>query len=175
MKKYLGSTITAFAAVVMPLFVCSPISFAVSMLCAEISGATVFLACGCAACSLICGIWLHGICDQLYSWGTFTCDGVRITNGFTRGSTIEYDKCKSCGIAFYVHSGLHTKAGTKIWFIYLSCDYFDESYRSTMNLWKPSPTRIKVQFSKELYDYLLIVLPPKQSKMLARDYRRYFG
>ncbi len=175
MRKYLGSLLTAYAAVIAPLFVCGPVVFAISALCSQISVETVFLACGCIACALVWGLYIKKISNQLYSWGHFTNHDVRIITGVSRRSTIVYEKCKSCGIGFYTHGVLNSKVGTKIYFIFLSYDRFDESYRSNINLWLPSQSQIKVQFSQKLFNYLLAVLPPKQSQMLSRDYRKYLG
>lgn len=175
MRKYLGSRITAFAAIVAPLFLCCPLLFGICALSAEISGATVFLFFGGIACAFVWGLYIKSIRNQLYSWGYFTNNCVQIATCFSQSTSLVYDKCKGCGIGFYTHGVLNSKVGTKIYFIYLSYDFFDERFRSRINLWKPSQTRIKVQFSKKLYDYLLVVLPSKQSQMLIRDYIKYFG
>lgn len=175
MRKYLGSRITAFAAIVAPLFLCCPLLLGVRALCTEINGATVFLAVGGIACAFVWGLYIKNIRNQLYSWGFFTSDGVQIMTCFSKSTTIVYEKCKGCGIGFYTHGILNSKVGTKIYFIYLSYDMFDEYFRPNINLWKPSRTQIKVQFSKKLYDYLLVVLPKRQSQMLFRDYKKYFG
>lgn len=175
MRKYLGSKITAFAAIVAPLFLCCPLLFGICALCTEISGATVCLLCGGIACAFVWGLYIKNIRNQLYSWGYFSSNSVQITTCFSQSISIEYEKCKGCGIGFYTHGVLNSKVGTNIYFIYLSYDIFDEYFRSNINLWKPSKTQIKVQFSKKLYDYLLVVLPRKQSQMLSRDYIKYFG
>lgn len=175
MWKYLGSKFTAYAAVMVPLFILAPIPFGLSVLCSEISGATLFIALGCAACTVIWGIYAWRIRNQLYSWGCFQRDGIRVKTLFSKDSTIMYEKCKGCGIGFYVHGVLNSNAGTKVRFIFFSYDAFDESYRSHMNLWKPSETRIKVAFSKKLYNYLIDVLPARQSLSLRRDYQKYLG
>lgn len=175
MRKYLGSKMTAFAAIVLPLFLFCPLLLGACALSAEISGATMFLLIGGIACAFVWGLYAKNIGNQLYSWGFFTNDGVKIMVGFSKSITMIYENCKGCGIGFYTHGILNSKVGTKIYFIYLSYDMFDEYYRSNINLWKPSQTRIKVQFNKKLYDYLLVVLPRKQSQMLSRDYSKYFG
>ncbi|MBO5797899.1 MAG: hypothetical protein J6R77_06095 [Clostridia bacterium] len=173
MKKYLGSKLTAFGAFVAPLFLCAPLVFGIIVLCTEISGATIFLAFLGIGCSLVWGVYVKNKGAQLYSWGRFQSNGVEIISGFSKRNTMIYEKCKGCGIGFYTHGLLNSKAGTKIYFIYLSYDAFDESFRSNINLWEPFQGRIKVQFSKKLYEYLLSVLPKKQSQMLCRDYERY--
>lgn len=174
MRKYLGSRISAFAAIIAPLFLFGPLLFGISALCAEISVATLCLAAGGMACAVVWGFYIKSIWQQLYSWGHFTSDGVQIMTPFSKGTTIVYEKCKGCGIGFYTHGILNSKVGTKIYFIYLSYDVFDERFRADINLWKPSKTRIKAQFDPQLYNYLRTVLPERQSRMLFRDYERYF-
>jgi len=174
MRKYLGSKITAFAAIVAPLFVCCPLLFGIFALRAEISGATAFLFCGGLACTFVWSLYIKNSWNQLYSWGYFMGEAVRIKTFFSPNISLSYEKCKGCGIGFYTHGILNSKLGSKVYFIYLSYDALDEHYRTNMNLWKPSKTRIKVRFSKKLYDYLLLTMPKKQSQMLARDYIKYF-
>lgn len=174
MRKYLGSKVTAFAAIIVPLFICCPLPLGLFVLFTEMSGATVFIAIGAILCSSVWGLYIKDIWNQLYSWGIFTSNGVRIITWFHKSTTVVYEKCKGCGIGFYTHGLLNSTVGTKIYFIYLSYDVFDEHFRSNINLWKPSKTQVKVQFSKNLYDYLLINLPKKQSQMLIKDYKKYF-
>lgn len=174
MRKYLGSKITAFAAIVALLFLFCPLLLGVCTLRAEISGSTVFLMFGGIACAFVWGLYVKNIRNQLYSWGYFTSDSVQIMTCFSKRTTMVYERCKGCGIGFYTHGILNSKAGTKIYFLYLSYDVFDERFRENINLWKPSQSRIKVQFDAELFDYLLAVLPKKQSQMLLRDYKKYF-
>ena len=88
---------------------------------------------------------------------------------------IEYKKCRGCGIGYYIHGVLNSNAGTKIFYIFFSYDAFNELYRTNINLWKPSKAQVKVEFSKKLYDYLINVLPKKQSAMLSRDYEKYIA
>ena len=108
------------------------------------------------------------------AWGIFSNNGVKIRTLFSKNNWMMYENCHSCGIGFYTHGILNSKTGSKVYFIFLSSDVFEESYRQKINLWKPSQTRIKVQFDKKLYDYLLAVLPKKQAKMLLGDYQKYF-
>jgi hypothetical protein len=175
MKKYLGSKLTIFAAIVAPVFVCVPLLLGVYAMCAEVSVATVFLMVGGVACAFIWGIYIKSIGNQLYSWGYFTSEGVRIKTCFSKKTIMVYEKCSGCGIGLYTHGILNSKVGTRMYFIYLSYDKFDERFREDINLWKTSQTRIKVQFDSKLYDYLLTVLPKKQLRMLMRDYEKYFG
>lgn len=173
MRKYLGSKITAYAAIVSPLFVFGPPLFGFSMLSAGISGPAVLLAIAGIACAILWGKYIMDIRNQLYSWGDFQSEGVEIRTAFSKSITMLYKKCKGCGIGFYTHGILNSKAGTRVYFIFLSYEAFDDSFRADINLWRPSQTRIKVEFNKKLYDYLLTVLPRAQALMLRLDYERY--
>jgi len=175
MKKYLGSYMTAYAAIVLPIFCFLPLIFAFSMLSIEINFPTVVLSLMCASCTLIWGIYGFREKNQLYSWAFFKKDRVEVNCLFSKNNTILYEECNSSGIGYYTHGVLNSKAGTKIFFIFLSYNRFDESFRKNINLWKPSKTQIKVQFNKKLYTYLLSVLPKKQARMLLRDYEKYFA
>ena len=173
MKKYLGSEITVFAAIIIPIFLCFPPAFGFFAMCSKISVATVFLTLGGVGCSVIWGLYTKKYINQLYSWGIFQKKAVKVITLFSKNSIILYDKCKSCGIGFYTHGVFNSQIGTKVFFIFLSYDVFNEKFRSKINLWKPTETRIKVKFSKRLYEYLLTVLPRKQSLMLQNDYKKY--
>lgn len=173
MKKYLGSPITVFAAILAPLFIFLPLLFGIYALCTNISVATIILALGSVCCSVLWMLYLKEICIQLYSWGHFRSGNVLVQTALKKATTIQYARCAGCGIGYYTHGFLNYRIGIKIYFIFLSYDEFDEQYRSKINLWKPTKTRIKVRFSKELYDYLISILPSKQAKKLARDYKKY--
>ena len=175
MLKYLGSKITAFSAVIAPIFICFPLLFGINALCIEISIATVVLFLGCVLCTIVWGMLIKSTAIQLYSWGRFTSDSVQVVTGFKQSGTIMYNRCCGCGIGYYTHGILNSQCGTKIYFIFLSYDKFDECFRSKINLWKPSSTQIKVEFSEKLYAYLLTVLPKAQSQMLIKDYKKYFS
>ena len=174
MRKYLGSTITAYAAFVAPLIGLGlPLILGILALSSEVSGVSFLLAAGCMAGMIVYGLYIKSISNQLYSWGDFSTDGVKIRTLFSKNTILMYEKCNSCGIGFYTHGILNSKTGSKVYFIFLSYDVFKESFRQNMNLWKPSQTQIKIQFDKKLYDYLLTVLPKKQKKMLSQDYTKF--
>ena len=69
MKKYLGSVMTAFAAIISPCFIVGPVVFGVFILTAEISVATAFLFVMCLSCSILWSYYLWKEKNQLYSWG----------------------------------------------------------------------------------------------------------
>ncbi len=173
MKKYLGSTMTVFAAVVAPLFVVLSLLFAgIILFTAEISGATVFLCCMGCGCSAIWLVFIKKEVLQLYAWGIFEKTCVRIHSPFISEIVLDYDKCKDVGIGCYTHGVLNSRIVSKIYFIYLSYDCFDEKYREKINLWKPNSQRIKVQLNKDLLEYLLSCLPKNQAKMLEYSYQK---
>lgn len=173
MRRYLGSKITAFAAVLTIIFVTGPLVFAIAALLSQISKATILIALGCMACSVLWGCYLYQNSTQLYAFGKFQKDGVYVKKPFAPPSIFPYSKCKSVGIGYYVHGVLNSRVGTKVYFIYFSKDRFDEQYREHMNLWKPSAKHIKVAFDRKLYDYLRSVLPPEHVRRLQQDYQKY--
>ena len=173
MKKYLGSKITAFAAVVSPLFILGAAVFGASILLLEINAINLLFACMCLACAVIWSIYIKSVANQIYSWGVFGKESVTIKTFFQKQEIINYSDCAACGIAVYTHGVLNSSVGTKQYFIFLSRDAFDERFRTRINLWRPSKTRIKVQFSKKLYDYLLTVLPEFQAASIKRDYQKF--
>lgn len=176
MKKYLGSSITAYCAVALMILSACSIGFGIFAVSCEKSIATFFLLAMCLFCC-ICGIRYLWICRfQLLSWGNFRDKAVSVHTLFQKEFLLDYKKCRSCGIGMYRHAFMNsqnTMLGSNVYFIFMSLDCFPEKYRTQINLWKPSQQQIKVQFSKKLYDYLLEVLPPKQSVMLRRDYEKY--
>lgn len=173
MKKYLGSKTTAYAAVMVPIFICFPVVFAIMALMSAINGATAVICALCTLCSTVLVIYAKQFMQILYSWGLFDENGVSITTAFSRSYSIEYSKCKSCGIGYYVHGILNSGVGTKQYFIYLSYDKFDESFRTKMNFWKPTSSQLKVGFDPELFSFLIEVLPYKLANCLLEDYRKY--
>lgn len=175
MKKYLGASIGAFAAIVMPLLGCLALLLGIGVISSGVDAARVFVFIGCVLAVFVECLWVKEIANQIYSWGQFSDDHVLVKTLFAKSCSIAYAKCFGCGIGYYTHGILNSQGGTKIYYIFLSYDKFDEQYRSKINLWRPTKTRIKVGFSKELYEYLAAVLPKAQAQMLIQDYKKYFG
>ena len=176
MRKYLGSIMSVYAAVLSPCFIIFPIVFATAALHEQISVATVFLSAMCILCSFLWGYFVWKKRSILYAWGTFQQDVVYVKVLFNKTFPLFYNKCNSCGIAYYRHSLLNvqkTALGSNFYYIFLSIDLFDEKYRNQINLWAPSNKRIKVKYSKDLYDHLLSWLPSKQANMLKKDYEKF--
>ena len=173
MKKYLGSTIDAFVAVVTILFIGVPLPFAIGSFSSGFDAARVIILVGCILCVIIWVAYLKEISVQLYGWGCFFDYGVQIKSLFKKTYLIEYAKCFSCGIGFYTHGYLNTQMGTRVYYIFLSYEKFDEKYRTRINLWRITKSQIKIKFSKELYDFLIAVLPKPQRQMLIEDYKKY--
>lgn len=174
MKKYLGSPIDAYVAFIIPLIICFPVPFAVSTFSSGIDTVRVLLLLGCVLCVAIWCVYLRKIVIQIYAWGHFDNNSVRVTALFTKPFSIVYAKCFGCGIGYYTHGILNSQIGSKIYYIFLSYDRFDEQYRERINLWIPTRTQIKVKFRRDLYDFLIAVLPKTQARMLERDYKQYF-
>ena len=140
-----------------------------------LAGAVLLLAIGCVACSLTWLLSLKKIANQLYSWVVFQKEEVLVKCLFSKDNVLPYSKFNGCGIGFYTHGILNSNVGSRIYFIFFSCEAFDEAYRSNIHLWKPSRTKIKVGFSQKLYHYLIEILPPKQVRMLQKDYKKYIA
>lgn len=182
MKKYLGSIMTAYAAILIPLFGIGALIFGIvagmSAFRKGQTGAGAFLLVLGISCFLLSIRSLRKERSQLYSWGVFGEKGVLVKTLFKTASTLEYSKCRSCGIAMYRHAFMNSQnspLGTDMYFIFLSLLPFSEKYRAQINLWRPTPEQIKVRFSEKLYTYLLLVLPAKQNKMLMNDYEYYIA
>ena len=174
MKTYLGSKMTKFCAIILPLYVVVPILFAVSLMTPPIDTPRFVLIITCLIGSIFVSIFIYKNAIQLYSWGTFDEKGIQIKTLFSKKPiVIEYTKCKSIGIGLYVHGVMGSSLGSKVKYIFFSYQPFNEEYRLNINLWKPSPTRIKIEFNKKLYDYLLTVLPGEQATCLKNDYEKY--
>ena len=173
MKKYLGSSIDAYAAIIAPLAIFLPLLFGMNSLRTGVDAARIIILTGCILCATIWGVYLKQIHIQLYTWGRFSDKSVQVKPFFAKPYFIEYTKCFGCGIGYYTHGFLNPQVGIRIYYIFLSYDEFDEQYRTTINLWRPTKTRIKVKFSKELYDFLLAVLPRTQARALKQDYKKY--
>lgn len=173
MRRYLGSRITAFAAIVCPLFIIAPLCFTVIILLSEISEATLFLSALFCSCTVIWFVYVKKEALQLYAWGLFGKNDVQVCCFFKDSFVLDYARCTSVGIEYYQHNVIHTNIDSKVFFIYLSYDFYETKYRGKINLWKPSTRRIKAQFDNKLYEYLISVLPQKQAKMLQQDYKKY--
>lgn len=135
-----------------------------------------FLTIMCAAASLVYAKYTYDNSRQLYSWGNFGLNSVTVYALFCKKAVLSYEKCRGCGIGFYRHAfmnNVNSIAGTNVFYIFLSFDPFAERYRAQINRWLPSDTRIKVPFSKPLYDFLTGTLPKEQAAMLEHDYYQY--
>lgn len=175
MKKYLGSKITMFAAVVHIIFIIASIVFTVLVLTSEFSMATIFLSLFFISCALICIINVWKICDQLYTVGTFYSERIDIKPLIHKKYSIKYKDLSSIGIGYYYHGFQNQNLGIKMCFIFFSQEKFDEQYRDRINLWKPSLQQVKVEFDIDLYNYLIQILPQKQALALETDFRKYFS
>lgn len=174
MKKYLGGVMGAYCAVMSFIAIVVSIIFAIVILLSGIDAGRIFLALLCVSCIIIWCLIIRKYAIQFYGWGVFNEKGIQIKTLFSRKPIeIEYAKCKSIGIGLYVHGVMNSDVGSKVKYIFFSYEPFNEEFRLNINQWQPAPTRIKVEFSKKLYDYLLTVLPEEQADCLKSDYEKY--
>ena len=111
--------------------------------------------------------------DIFYSWGYFGEKGILIKSPFAKRKFLEYEKLKSCGLTFFLYNTLSGNVCPTVVFIYFSYDYSCPGYIGANSAWKTKAPHTKVEFNKELYDYLMSVLPKKQARMLSSDYNHY--
>ncbi len=173
MKKYLGSMIGVYCGFAAVFLIVLGIVGGIFALSVGITVHTVILAVLFFSCTIIWFYYLWTVRNQFFSFGVFNEQSVRVSVLFSPHFELEYKQCVGCGIGYYIHGILNTNIGSKVFFIYLSLDPFDERYRTQINLWKPSDARIKVQFSEKLYQYLMNNLPGKQAAMLQQDYNQF--
>lgn len=171
MKRYLGSSITAYAAIAAPCLSVFCVAFGVFALTSEISFATCFLFVLSFLGGIIWVFYIKKVSPNLYSWGYFGKEKISVSNLFSKSYEIKYVKCKSVGIALYYHGFTNHTEGIPQYFIYFSYDRFDEKYKIAINHWCATDRRVKVGFDKKLYNYLCEILPDKQANMLRRDYQ----
>ena len=142
----------------------------------EISAATVIIGVLCLCMCLLWSafIWKRRI--QLYAWGFFSDQSVSVTVPFRKSYSLEYALCRGCGIGLYRHALMNnpqSPLGSNRFFIFLSLEPFDETFRFEINRWLSSETRIKIVFSESAYEYLMKVLPQKQAQMLEKDHAKF--
>ena len=174
MKKYLGGSMGAYCAIMSIFIILFFVIFAIVILTPPIYTGQIILAIFLAIGAIIWGLFIHKYGLQLYSWGTFDENGVMVKSLYSKKCIeIEYEKCKSIGIGLYVHGVAGSNIGSKVKYIFFSYNEFNEQFRLNINQWQPNETRIKVGYSKKLYDYLLTVLPEEQASILKNDYETY--
>ncbi|MBE6557169.1 MAG: hypothetical protein E7664_05445 [Ruminococcaceae bacterium] len=174
MKKYLGSYMTAYAAImVIALFIPMFIGFPIVMLTSSVEPATILMTVGCLAGL---AVWVYYFATKMYwkccCWGRFGNDKVTVSPLFGKKRNLLYKDFKHVGIGYYVHGVLGSRTvGSHIYYIFLSDEILSTELRQNINLLPASRTKIMVQFKQDIYEYLLQVLPSNHAAMLQRDYR----
>lgn len=170
MRRYVGSPLTAYAAIAAPCLSLFCLGFGIFAIISEISPATCFVFILGVSVAVAWVLYIKKISKQLYSWACFGKEKVSIKGLLSKLYEIEYSKCRSVGIGFYVHGYTSPDIGIRQWYIYFSYDLFEEKYKAAINHWHINERRLKVGFDKRLYKYLLKTLPQAQAVMLERDY-----
>lgn len=172
MRKYLGGYMAVYSACALPVLILLSLAVAVVPVLSKISFATIVLSSFGAVGTICMVIWFKQTALELYSWGEFSDNGVVVKSLFTTYK-IEYEKCQSVGIGYYTHRVLNSKLGSKVRFIYLSYDGFEEKYKTKMNLFKNSKQQIKIGYNEKVYERLINTLPKNHAKSLKEDYEKY--
>ena len=166
MIKYLGAGINVCCAIFSVILCLSPLSFASLVLKKGVDENSIWVVVFCIICTLFFCFYVISISNQLFSWAHFKKNSVEIFVPFKKKINMQYDKCCDIGVASYTHGFLNSKSGTKFTYIYLSYNIIDKKYKNNINLLKPTNEFIKFGYTQKTYDYLIKVLPSKQSNML---------
>ena len=110
---------------------------------------------------------------NIFSWGDFGQDHIAVKVVFRKSFRIRYSDCYDCGIGYYTHGILNGPIGSSVFYIYFSCDNIPKRILTQINMLHNDEQHIKVPFKKELYEYLLTVLPKRQAEMLKKAYMQY--
>jgi hypothetical protein len=109
------------------------------------------------------------------SWGVFEKDKLTIKCLFRKDIVIEYEKMKDAGVGYYFHSGMGTPIGSRVNYLYLSGKKLTDFQKEHMNMIPLSKSFLRCGIKKDLYEYLLVVLPPELSATLKKNYEEYFA
>ena len=174
MKKYLGGAIDIECALAPFILIANSSIFPILIFSRDFDFFSIICALFGISCVVISVRMIRDFSMQFYSWGVFDEKGVIVKSLVSKKQIeIEYAKCKSIGIGLYVHGVLGSDLGSKEKYIFFSYGDFREQFRLNINQWQPNETRIKVKYSKKLYDYLLTVLPEEHATALKSDYETY--
>ena len=136
MKKYLGSSMTIFVAIVLPIFAFFPPVAGIYLL-ITVPGdpAVVMLMLGGVLCCIVCTIYLLQVKNQLYSWGKFEKDCVCVKTLFSKNFLLKYKDCHEIGIGSYLHGGVSgaSKTGIRYYFIYLTTEHMELKSKNAIN------------------------------------------
>lgn len=171
MKKYLGAWINAYCAIAILIIAVLGAALGISSVSSDAAG--ILLAVFLFSADVILGIFMYRERYSLFAFGDFQESQVVIKVPFCKKSVIAYEEIVSCGIAMYTHAYMDRRdsiLSSDVFYFFISKDVFPRRYRTEINKWRLSASQIKVAFSKELYDYLMVNLPPKMQRMLQGDY-----
>ena len=169
-KRYLGNFISIYCILALFVFLMILILFSICVLTAKISPATIFIFIMCIFLGSLLLYYSFSVANQLFTWCEFCEKYIIIKTLFYRPYKIYYSKCSDVGIGYYIHGVLNSHLGTKIKYIYFSYYKVEKTYKSHINLLKPTKTFIKIGYRKSTYEFLLKNLPPKQAVMLEKSY-----
>lgn len=119
---------------------------------------------------LICFI---AVSNQLFSWGYFGKEAIKVISLFRRTFEIRYDEMVDIGLAYYIHPIGRSGNGYPYAFIYFSKEYIEPKYKSAINNKRPSKNMIKMGCSEKNIEFLKAVLPKKQLKSLMSSYTNF--
>ena len=172
MKRYLGAYMNVFIAIACTLFFLCPLGVGIYLLIADRDKAGAILFFSAAAMFFLFIVLLS---NQIFAWGHFYQDKLKVSALFRKNFTVEYSKCVDVGIAHYFH-GAHSSSiiGSRVFYIYLSYTYLEPKYKNNINMAQPTKTFVKIGYSRKTYEYLMKVLPERQAVMLSDSHKKLF-
>ena len=170
---YMGSKIDLYCAIMCIMFIVIPLLFLVIFLSSPPNhdvAAFLFVALLLICCSVLWGWQLYKNNGyRLLTVVKFSDNHVVIRTLFKKPRMINYKEFTHCGIASYIHGVLNTSLGSTVRYVILTKGAFPSEYCEKINLWKFDEETVRVEYSKELVEYLLNVLPRK----LAFELKQY--
>ena len=175
-KKYIGTSHPLLTIIMLPVLLCLlPLSLSILALTSSISFITIVIALFGIGNSINGLLYIIKRCRIVYSRAWFKEECIEIHSLFQEKRIIRYDEIQSSGIAVYKHAYMNNPngLGTNVFFLYISKGFFNEKYRYQVNLWKMSSVDLKVEFDKNLYEFLIKKLPTKPTLSLTHDYKEF--
>lgn len=164
-----------FFALIIPLLCLLPTALGITALSSSVETVTIALfVFGIVCTALLCfSLYKVKALEQFYTWIVLDESRILVKTLFKKSYCLEYGKCAQIGIGGYIHH-VYT-VGTSVKFIYFSYDKIAENLKTRLNTVHPTKRFVKVAYSDKLYNYLMDILPQKQTAELERTKQKYIN
>ena len=107
-----------------------------------------------------------------FTWVLFTEEYLVIYTLFCK-KKLFFTEVKGCGIGSYMH-GTFIGLGKKRFFVFISDNEFDNSFRNYINRWNPNGSRyVKISINKKRYESIISYFPSQLRKIIRQDFINY--